>query len=208
MKLYYTEIFPGIGANDILRLKPLMPDFRRARPSSDRAQTIAAYALAAYALKEHGLEPDRLRRESSGGLTLDAPGCHICLSHTKTHALTAIGSCSVGCDIETIHPISPSVAERVCTPRELNEFTQRDDFFQFWCLKESWYKLYRGARKLSEAEFSIKNGVQCLSSDCAAALFDVPGCACAACAGGAKLPSAAQYVSLERLLSLTEENYD
>lgn len=205
MRLYLTEIEPKIDAAEFLRLRRLMPSFRREGKAAKRPQAVIAYSLAAYALREHNLGPDKLRREASGAVTVDAGGLYISLSHTKTHAFTALGEHPVGCDIETIRTVSPRVAQRICTPRELAEFTKPDDFFTFWCLKESWYKLHRGARKLTEAEFSIVCGVRCRTPGCATALLDIPGCACAVCASGGDIPAAAQHVSREQLLSLTEE---
>ena len=58
-----------------------------------------------------------------------------CLAYTKNLSI-------LGIDIERIKPVKKGMAERVCTPEEL-QYVQGDEnrFFEIWTAKEAWFKM-------------------------------------------------------------------
>ena len=130
MKIYYTEI-------------------------TDRSGSDTVRALLRRALwLEYGMAMPEILKSPGGKPYFAGGNIHFSLSHTKTHVMAAVASSPCGCDIETVRPVNPAVIRRMLTEREQAELYRDDDFFKYWCLKESLYKLLDGT-DMRRAEFHI-----------------------------------------------------
>jgi len=137
MFLYCTPYAP---ISDFAPYLSLMPPARRAR--FDRAPSgstgpLFAYALLALALERHfAVSSQEIRFTDRGKPFLSGEAAHLSLSHCKTHALCAVSSLPVGCDIETHRPVLRRTVDRVLAGTE-----RESDFFAYWTFKESYLKL-------------------------------------------------------------------
>lgn len=179
MQLFYTEIPSREPSADEARAV-IPPQRLRGRPNRG---SFAAYALAQQVCGCSILSEDGRPRPSAGPLSIS-------LSHTKTHVLCAVSDSDCGCDIELIRPLQPAVLRRVLSASEQAELNCPEDFFRFWCLKESFYKYTGGSASLSGACFTLKPrpafaadpGLSC-------SVFDsIPGLICAAVGKSAAKP--------------------
>ena len=118
-------------------LKALMPPDRQARFAARNPAPLFAYGLLSLVLDRHySLDAQDIRYTEAGRPYLPGDPVHISLSHTRTHALCAVSEAPVGCDIEVHRPVSPRTIQRVLADGE-----SEADFFAYWTLKESYFKL-------------------------------------------------------------------
>ncbi len=166
--------------------------------------TRAAYALLEHMVKsQYGVPLPEVKKHATGKpYFLGRPDICFSLSHTKTHVLCAVGPVPVGVDIETVRPVRPGVAERVCALDELKAF----DFFDLWVLKESFFKL-SGQADLPfwKLCFSRRGGaIIAPDASVTARLFDgVPGCRAAVCVRGDKIPDNIDVMDLSKIIADT-----
>ena len=79
---------------------------------------------------------------------------HFSLSHAKAYVLCAVSDSPVGIDIECGREVSKKLIKRVCTEKELSEFS----FFELWTLKESFVKLHGGwTMEMRDMHFTKKD---------------------------------------------------
>ena len=188
MTIYYTPYapIPDRGA-----LTTLMPPARRARLEGTHPGPLFTYALLALALdREQGITTREVLAYTAQGKPY-LPGCgvYLSLSHSKTHALAALAPYPVGCDIETHRPISAGLRRRV-----LGDAGSDADFFAYWTLRESYFKLC---------------GVNACPSEREAAWWqyrEIPGCTATVAAAEAFPRPELQHISPETLFSFADEN--
>ncbi len=108
------------------------------------------------------------------------PDVFFSLSHTNSHVLCAIGGAPVGADIQTHRPVSARLREQTTGEEERQLF----DFFDLWCLKESYIKFkgrYNGL--LRETCFGLESGRITAPEDgiSCRVYHSIPGCTAAVC---------------------------
>jgi len=125
------------------------------------------------------------------------------LSHSKTHALCAVSDISVGCDIETHRSISPRTIRRVLADTE-----QEANFFDYWTLKESYFKLKgKLSQPFSAIRFDLAGDVATGKDACGFLYHEIPGCTAAVVADVAFPQPDLQFFSPEQLFSYAVEKY-
>jgi len=117
----------------------LMPRARRLRHAAlhPGVGPLFAYALLSFALEQaYSLCPDELVYTDRGKPYLPGYPIHFSLSHSKSHALCALADVPLGCDVELHRSVPTNIQRRVLGAGESPE-----DFFAYWTLKESLFKL-------------------------------------------------------------------
>lgn len=137
----------------------MLPDFRKEKADRMRFQTGKAQSVGAWILLE------RIRREY--GVKEEAA---FNLSHSGDYVLCSVDveckeATQVGCDIEAVKEANIKVAKRFFCPSEIQEILrpksgekQRDSFYRFWVLKESFMKATREGMALDMSSFEIQLG--------------------------------------------------
>jgi len=156
----------------------LLPPARRHRCTSARPSVGAlfAYALLAYALEQAGFSDiEGPVYTAEGKPYLLGHPVYFSLSHSKTHALCAVGDIPVGCDIETHRDVSAYTQRRILGAEEAAE-----DFFTYWTLKESYFKLHGDlGRPFSTVGF-VLDGDKATGADAHGWMYrEVAGCTAA-----------------------------
>lgn len=113
----------------------------------DRWRSLGAEWLLRQALRQIGVTEVRLAfGEKQKPYLPDTPHIHFNLSHSGRYALCALSDVPVGCDIEQVREENPRIAVRF-SAAEYADITaqptperQRDFFFRYWTLKESYMK--------------------------------------------------------------------
>lgn len=153
------DVRPLLDESCYLRYRRQVPAFRREKADrlkspAGRALSIGVWVLWQRARKECGLPPD-------------AP---FNLSHSGTYALcsaAADGQAQVGCDVERISVFREGIARRFFCPGEYAHIRaqadpdgQRELFFRYWVLKESFIKATRRgmALPLDSFAFELRDG--------------------------------------------------
>ena len=110
-----------------------------------------AYALLSYAVRRRwGLEslPTIARTDHGKPFFPAFPQYHFSLSHSGSCALCAVDETPVGADIEVLRPHHPKLAERICSPEQMDWLDKQPDraraLLQLWTAKESRVK-YTGS---------------------------------------------------------------
>lgn len=158
LKLYYTTVNDGDGRSALVR-------------------RLLAHAWG----QVYGGQMPAMEKDSFGKPFFPArPDVFFSLSHTDTHVLCAIGGVPVGADIQTHRPVSDRLREQTTGERERELF----DFFDLWCLKESYIKLkgrYTGL--LRETVFDLQDGrIVAPEAGISCRLYrSIPGCTAAVC---------------------------
>lgn len=113
----------------------------------DIAQKGDAYALLAYATRQARnlyTLPAISRTEQGKPFFPDFPQLHFNLSHSGSFALCALDDSPVGVDIEVIRPHHPRLAQRICSPAELEWVNTQPDphraLLSLWTKKEARVK--------------------------------------------------------------------
>jgi len=177
MFLAYTPYTP---IPDIDALKSLMPPARQLRFTACSTAPLFAYTLLALLLDRHfSLDARNIRYTDAGRPYLPGDPVHFSLSHTKTHALCAISDSPVGCDIEMHRPISAHTIRRV-----LADCEQAADFFSYWTLKESYFKLTGDLnRPFSTIYFHLTDGAASTVDAHGFVYHELPNCTATVLAG-------------------------
>ena len=106
------------------------------------------------------------------------PDVFFSLSHTDTHVMCAIGDEPVGCDIQTIRPVSQRVRRRVCGREDIDP----EGFFTVWTAKESVIKYY-GKNDWSFSPVGSREELSEAFPDVDFCFFRIDDCVAAVCAG-------------------------
>ena len=185
-------------------LKTLLPPARLARLTGDDPGALFAYGLLALVLERHfGQNPQEIVYTDTGRPHLPGFPLHLSLSHAKTHALCAVSDMPVGCDIETHRPISAHTIRRVLADTE-----EEADFFAYWTLKESYFKLKGDlSQPFSAVRFAL-SGDAASGADTHGFLYrEIPGCTAAVLAGTPFARPLLRFLSPEQLFSYAAEKY-
>lgn len=175
MELYYTPYAPI--PNDIHMLATL-PPARRIRHSLlwPNAGPLFVYTLLSFVLERiYSLRAEILTYTEQGKPYLPGYPLHLSLSHSKSHALCGVANVPLGCDLET-HRLVPVYTRH----RVLGSGESSDDFFAYWTLKESYFKLH-GAfdRPFSTLTFTLA-GDRATGQGTHGWLYrEIPGCTAA-----------------------------
>lgn len=135
-----------------------LPSFRKKKADALRQQTAKAQSVGAWSLWE------KIRAQY--GLS-DTSVFN--LSHSGTYAMCAAEleqkDVQVGCDLEEIKEIRLKVAQRYFCKEEYQtilaaegEEAQRERFYRYWVLKESFMKAVRKGMALPLDSFSVRLG--------------------------------------------------
>ena len=167
--------------------------------------SLYAYALLSYARNAHFPSDNKatLSFSPKGKPYLEDSSLHLSLSHSKTHALCAISNFPIGCDIESHREVSHKTMARTLSPNETQE-----DFFAYWCLKESYVKLSQDfSTPFSVLDFSLENQTAQYSSFFGKVYDLIPNNTVAVLAKKAFSPPKLQLLGSETLFSHLLEKY-
>ncbi len=153
------------------RWLPLLSSARKQRLSSIKAtearqQSLVVELLLCFALKNEYPEvslPAPYHHDSNGKPIFDQEHIHISLSHSGRYAACAIAPYPIGVDIQWQKETSPTVIEKILTKNQLEmirsmpQKKQTDAYYDFWCLKESLYKLTGEGSIRQPIEFDFAN---------------------------------------------------
>ncbi|MCL2842002.1 MAG: 4'-phosphopantetheinyl transferase superfamily protein [Oscillospiraceae bacterium] len=177
MIIHCTPYAPLKYETEMLALLP--PARRERHPQNKPSQgAVFAYALLAYALEQAGLpfSAQTLRYTPEGKPYLPDTPIHLSISHSDTYALCALAPQPVGCDIETLRPVSDHICRRVLGADEAS-----NDFFVHWTLKESYFKLTEDRKRpFSTIQFVLQNDGSAVAPDAYGHWYhNIPGCTAA-----------------------------
>ncbi len=158
MRIFYTDVKDG----------------------DDRSRLVRQLLDWAWRREFGGVMPTVLKTEKGKPYFDARPDVHFSLSHTDSHVLCAIGLAPVGADVQTHRQVSDRVQEYTTGERERTLF----DFFELWCLKESYIKLkgrYTGL--LRETVFDLQDGCIIAPEEgiSCRVYHNIPGCTAAVC---------------------------
>ena len=172
----------------------------RLRFQKDQQLSLGAELLLRYALRREGLGgvPIEFTYGAQGKPYLKDGGVYFSLSHSGEYVLCALAPCEVGCDVEQIAPIDLKLARRFFSRGEYDDIAaqptenaQRELFFRYWTLKESFLKATGLGMKLPLGAFEIVRGAELTvrqSVDTRQYRFaefdDLSGYRCALCTAG------------------------
>lgn len=119
----------------------------RLRRVQSQNQTICADHLARVLLMQAGARPEQLcfSQTPLGKPLCPQTGLHFSLSHSGDFVFCAVARTEVGADLEALRPIRPALAERVCSPAELEYVCPQgvfdsERFLSVWTAKEAYLK--------------------------------------------------------------------
>ena len=148
------DVRPLLDESCYLRYREQVPVFRaekadRLRSPAGRALSIGVWILWQRAREECGLSPDTPFN----------------LSHSGIYALCSVAAedpAQVGCDVERISVFREGIARRFFCPEEYAHIKaledpaeQRELFFRYWVLKESFMKATRRGMALPLDSFAL-----------------------------------------------------
>lgn len=112
-----------------------------------------AYALLARAYREnYGTEMPEIKKTSDGKPYFVDADIRFSISHSGGFAACVLSGQPVGIDVQITRNTTEHLRKRILSPRET------EDFFIYWCLKESFIKLIGTLdREYAEMEF-IRDG--------------------------------------------------
>lgn len=156
----------------------MLPSFRKEKIDrlenvEKKALSLGAFLLLTEALKKRGIPPEEITftYNAWGKPTLNRfPKIHFNLSHSAGRVLCAVSDSPVGCDVERIRSIDPSLADRFFTSIEQEQLAKSEDrqnmFFRLWTLKESVIKAVgQSLSQLKDFSVIIKEGIIQLEPD-------------------------------------------
>ena len=186
----------------------------RLRFEKDKRLSVGAELLLRYALRPAGVTELSFAYGENEKPYLPERDVHFNLSHSGDWVLCAVGGCELGCDIERIAPVNLKVAKRFFAPDEYADIiaaptpeAQRELFFRYWTLKESFMKATGLGLRLPMNEFAIRRGKEIAvrqSVDTRDYVFreypDIGGYCCALCAAGQEPEETLHIVNIRTLL--------
>lgn len=136
---------------------------------NDKVLTLISELLLYYALiKDYGFSLEELifeENEYGKPYLLKSQNVHFNLSHSNEWAACYISDSPVGVDIEQIDDIDKNLFDGITHANERAMMSNnKENFFSFWCLKESYTKfigkgLYFDIKQLS-FDFNIKHNIE------------------------------------------------
>ena len=178
MKVYITDVtIPKIEYLEKLVSKERVERALKFRNEIDRRRSLSAEALLNHVLKENfpeikvpvSLSIDEFEKPFLTGTDTimngeTMPNAEILstvsfnLSHSGDYALCAIGTHSLGCDIERRKENNVGVARRFFTRKECEHIADVDAFFTYWTLKESFVKAVGKGLSMPMNSFEVQMG--------------------------------------------------
>lgn len=150
---YLADITPLLEEEAYRKALEKVPDFRREKAQrlrfrEDQAQSVGAWLLLMKARNELGASPEQPFN----------------LSHSGRYVLATVGpeGEKAGCDIETVKRFHRETARRFFCPSEYDTIVnaegekQKELFYRFWVLKESFMKATRYGMVLGLDSFEIR----------------------------------------------------
>lgn len=132
----------------------------------DRLRSLGAGIVLDAILKQYGLCQKEVTLEyvvNGKAVVRGRPEIHFNLSHSGNFAAGACGPCPVGIDIEKERRMNMKTARRFFCESEYSylesqkdEAAQKNVFFRFWVLKESFMKVTGLGMRLALNEFEIR----------------------------------------------------
>ena len=157
IRTWLSDIRPLYEEQRYRRYYDTLPAFRKEKADRLRFQKDRAQSAGAWILLEKIRKKYRITEKAAFNL-----------SHSGDYVLCSVDmECNeetqVGCDIETVKEADLKVAKRFFCPseyeailREDNQKLQRDMFYRFWVLKESFMKATREGMALDMSSFEIR----------------------------------------------------
>jgi phosphopantetheinyl transferase len=159
----------------------------------NNAGTAAVYALLGHVLKtEYGVISPEIRKTKYGKPYFPHENLFFSLSHSKNYVLCAISNSEIGADIEEPRPFSPALEKRLCSGKELLDFS----FLELWVLKESAIKL-QGRLNLPYNKINFrreKSGIFCPAYGARAALYGLNGAYVGVCSYNETFPGGVEFI--------------
>lgn len=186
----------------------------RLRFEKDKRLSVGAELLLRYALRPAGVKELSFAYGENEKPYLPGRDIRFNLSHSGDWVLCAVGGCELGCDIEQLSPVNLKIAKRFFAPDEYADITsaptpeaQRELFFRYWTLKESFMKATGLGLRLPMNEFAILRGEKFAvrqTVDERDYMFreysDIAGYCCALCAAGQEPDEPLRIVDMKTLL--------
>ena len=140
-----------IAAVEAVSVEPVWPDARQAQLDATKNEAHRQARYAAWRLLEYALWDGLGLRLQALQLTLkegkwSCPQCFFSISHSKHAVAVAVSTEPVGVDIEFVRQPRADLAQKICSPGEMEQFLrlpcrERDVFLlHSWCKKESLFK--------------------------------------------------------------------
>lgn len=157
IRTWIADITPLYREECYRTLYETLPDFRKEKADRMRFQEGKAQSVGAWALLEKVRNEYKVSEKAAFNL-----------SHSGDYVLCSVDMSSsmktqVGCDIEEMKEPNMKVAKRFFCPSEYEEITrqedsrkQRETFYRFWVLKESFMKATRQGMALDMQSFEIQ----------------------------------------------------
>ena len=170
--IYFTDATAFQVEDD--KWQPLLSNARKQRISGlkqaeDKQRALAVELLLCFALTNEYPEiklPAAYHYYGKGKPISDMEGIYISLSHSGRYVACAISSHPIGVDIQWQKETNQKAVEKVLTKNQIDMIRsmppkkQANAYYDFWCLKESLYKLTNegSIRQPTEFEFSNLGG--------------------------------------------------
>ncbi|MBO5927557.1 MAG: 4'-phosphopantetheinyl transferase superfamily protein, partial [Clostridia bacterium] len=84
----------------------------------------------------------------------------ISISHSGDYAFLALSDSEIGIDVQQIKQVQSGLIEKTLTKLERESLQEKEQFFTFWSVKESYLKLIGTGLSagLKNVEFNLQNG--------------------------------------------------
>jgi 4'-phosphopantetheinyl transferase len=167
--IYFADV-TGFQTDDP-KWEPFLSDSRKKRLTmlkqpDDCKRALAVELLLCFALKiefPHLSLPANYHYDAKGKPILDEESVYISLSHSGRYVACAISQHPIGIDIQWQKETSTKVIEKVLTKNQRDMIAtmppkkQNDAYYDFWCLKESYFKLTGEGSIRQPIEFEFSN---------------------------------------------------
>lgn len=171
LEVFQINIDKSLNTDVFYNLQQYISDEKRARIQrykryEDAQRCLIGDILARYAIcRKSGLKNEQVvfgSNDYGKPVLLKPDGINTNISHSGDWVVCALGSKSVGIDIEVIKPIDLSIAERFFSREEYISLTNQPEsirlkyFYMIWTLKESYIKAEGNGLSIPLSSFSIK----------------------------------------------------
>ena len=141
--IYFFENYEQLSEENLIEFLP--PKRRekclRLRQKKDRENCIASYLILKQAMRENGVEFSELEADENGKPFIKDCPLYFNISHCRCGVALVVSEHPAGIDIQDIEPYNGKVAERVCSPAEIEIINSSEDkdraFTRLWTLKEA-----------------------------------------------------------------------
>ena len=129
----------------------------------DKLLSLATGYLLNVALKNLGVQLNdvKLSETEKGKPYFVSPSnLFISISHSGDYAFLALSDSEIGIDVQQIKQVQSGLIEKTLTKLERESLQEKEQFFTFWSVKESYLKLIGTGLSagLKNVEFNLQNG--------------------------------------------------